>query len=154
MDPRTLRRPLIVLIRTLALGALFALGACVTQEPRPDGPLPAEIVPRADNIGMNLRIDRVDGRIVNVPEATLFEIEPGPHLLRVQVEYKPTSAGALIWGLSELAVLVREVGAEEATLEVQFTADPGKRYHLNGDVEDGKPTIWIVDDQTDEVVSF
>lgn len=148
MHRRTYRR------LTFAMGAVLALGACVTQEARRDGPPPAEIVPRADDIGMNLRIDRIDDRIVNVPEATLLEIEPGPHRVRVQVEYKPTTAGALVWGLSELAVLVRETGATEATLEVEFTAEPGKRYLVNGDMEDDKPTIWVVDDQTDEIVSF
>ena len=153
--PAELARPVArLLIAPILVAALVTTAACATRAPRPQGPSPAEIVPRADNIGMNLTIDRLDGRIVNVPEATMLEIPPGPRRLGVKVEYKPTSAGALVWGLGVIATLAREAGAEAAHLEVEFTAEPGRRYHLNGDMEDGEPRIWVVDDQTKEIVSF
>jgi hypothetical protein len=36
---------------------------------------------------------------------------------------------------------------------VSFTAKPGVRYLITGAMEDGKPLIWVENDETDEVVS-
>lgn len=136
------------------IALVIVLGACVSQEPRPGGPRPAEIVPRADDIGLDLTIDRIDDRIVNVPEAAMIELEPGPRRLGVKAQYKPTSPGALVFGLGVISAIVRETGASVSHQEVYFTAEPGRRYHLNGDMEDGKLELWVVDEQTQTIVSF
>ncbi|MDX1433921.1 MAG: hypothetical protein R3286_15870 [Gammaproteobacteria bacterium] len=138
----------------LALVAVALLAACAAQAPRPAGPQPAEIVPRADNLGMNLTIDRIDERIVNVPEAHILEIEPGPRRVGVKIEYNPVSGSALIFGIGAFGAVAGALGAREGHMEVEFTAEPGRRYHLNGDVEDGAFKIWVVDDETKDIVSF
>lgn len=104
----------------------------------------AEIVPRADDVSLKLSIENIDGKVVNVPETHIRRIPPGDHYLGVKIEFRSVSGGALISGLGALSVISGAVGDQPPAHEgVSFSAQPGRRYLLNGAMVDGKPKLWI-----------
>jgi len=104
----------------------------------------AEVVPRADDISMNLTIENIDGKIVNVPEAHIRQISPGDHYLGIKIELGSASGGALITGLGIFSAISGAVNEKPPMHEgVSFTALPGRRYLVNGAMVDGKPKIWV-----------
>jgi hypothetical protein len=121
----------------LALAALAAGSAWAGEEM-------AEVVPRADDISMNLTIENIDGKIVNVPEAHIRQISPGDHYLGIKIELGSASGGALITGLGTFSAISGAVNEKPPMHEgVSFTALPGRRYLVNGAMVDGKPKIWV-----------
>jgi hypothetical protein len=121
----------------LALAALAAGSAWAGEEM-------AEVVPRADDISMNLTIENIDGKIVNVPEAHIRQISPGDHYLGIKIELGSASGGALITGLGIFSAISGAVNEKPPMHEgVSFTALPGRRYLVNGAMVDGKPKIWV-----------
>lgn len=130
--------PTRVPIRALALWAVTALAGGPAAEEM------AEIVPRADDIAMKLTIENIDGQVVNVPETTIRAIPPGDHYLGVKIELRAVSAGSLFSGLAVFSAIAGAVDDKPPVHEgVSFTAEPGKRYLLNGAMVDGKPKIWV-----------
>jgi hypothetical protein len=127
------------LIAWLAVAVLGAGGGAAWA-----GEEMAEIVPRADDVSLNLTIENIDGKVVNVPEAHIREITPGDHYLGVKIEVRSVSGGSLISGLGIFSAIS---GATSDTPPVHdgvsFTAQPGIRYLLNGAMVDGKPKIWV-----------
>ena len=104
----------------------------------------AEIVPRADDISLNLTIENIDGKVVNVPEAHIREITPGDHYLGIKIEVRSVSGGSLISGLGIFSAFSGAVNDRPAIHDgVSFTAQPGIRYLVNGAMVDGKPKIWV-----------
>ena len=104
----------------------------------------AEIVPRADDVSLNLSIENIDGKVVNVPEAHIRAIPPGDHYLGVKIEFRDVSAGSLLSGLGAFTAISGAMSDKPPAHDaVSFTAEPGKRYVLNGAMEDGKPKIWV-----------
>lgn len=104
----------------------------------------AEIVPRADDISMNLTIENIDGKVVNVPETHIREIPPGDHYLGVKIELRSVSGGSLITGLGIFSAISGAVDDKPPVHDgVSFTAEPGKRYLLTGNMVDGKPKVWV-----------
>jgi hypothetical protein len=104
----------------------------------------AEIVPRADDIGLKLSIENIDGQVVNVPEAHVRQIPPGDHYLGIKIEFRSVSGGSLISGLSVFSVISGAISDTPPGHDgVSFTALPGRRYLVNGAMSDGKPKIWV-----------
>ncbi|NIP81820.1 MAG: hypothetical protein GWM90_22410 [Gemmatimonadetes bacterium] len=129
----------------LSAALLVAAGAPVTA-----GEM-AEIVPRADDISLNLTIENIDGKPVNVPETVIRQIPPGDHYLGVKIEFRSVSGGSLITGLGAFSAISGAVSDKPAVHEgVSFTAEPGKRYLLNGAMEDGKPKLWVEEESYDQ----
>jgi hypothetical protein len=111
-------------------------------------PLAAEqmagIVPRADDISLKLSIENIDGKVVNVPEAHVRPIPAGDHYLGIKIEFRSVSGGSLISGLGVFSAISGAVSDTPPAHEgVSFTAEPGRRYLVNGAMVDGKPKIWI-----------
>jgi hypothetical protein len=127
------------LIAWLAAAALAAGGGAASA-----GEEMAEIVPRADDVSLNLTIENIDGKVVNVPEAHIREITPGDHYLGIKIEVRSVSGGSLITGLGVFSAFSGAVSDTPAVHDgVSFTAQPGIRYLLNGAMVDGKPKVWV-----------
>ena len=125
-------------LRIVALLAWLAVAGTVAAEQM------AEIVPRADDVSMNLTIENIDGKVVNVPETHIRQISPGDHYLGVKIELRDVSAGSILSGLGAFSVISGAVSDKPPVHDgVSFTAEPGKRYLLNGAMVDGKPKIWV-----------
>jgi len=121
----------------LAAVALATGGAWASEEM-------AEIVPRADDISLNLTIENIDGQVVNVPETHIRQIPPGDHYLGIKIEFGNVSGGSLISGLGAFSAISGAIDEKPAEHEsVTFTALPGRRYLVNGAMVDGKPKIWV-----------
>jgi hypothetical protein len=104
----------------------------------------AEIVPRADDISLKLSIENLDGKAVNVPEAHIRQIPPGDHYLGIKIEFRSVSGGSLLSGLGAFAAIAGAVSNKPPVHEgVSFTALPGRRYLVNGEMVDGKPKIRV-----------
>jgi hypothetical protein len=104
----------------------------------------AEIVPRADDVSLNLTIENIDGKVVNVPEAHVRKITPGDHYLGVKIDVRSVSGGSLISGLGVFSAFSGALSDTPSIHDgVSFTAQPGIRYLLNGAMVDGKPKIWV-----------
>ena len=104
----------------------------------------AEIVPRADDVSLNLTIENIDGKVVNVPEAHIRKITPGDHYLGVKIDVRSVSGGSLISGLGVFSAFSGALSDTPSIHDgVSFTAQPGIRYLLNGAMVDGKPKIWV-----------
>ena len=126
------------MIAWLAAAVLTGSGAASAGEEM------AEIVPRADDISLNLTIENIDGKVVNVPEAHIREITPGDHYLGIKIEVRSMSGGSLISGLGVFSAFSSAVSDTPAVHDgVSFTAKPGIRYLVNGAMVDGKPKIWV-----------
>lgn len=125
-------------VRILMLWVLMVPGGAPAAEEM------AEIVPRADDIAMKLTIENIDGRVVNVPETEVRAIPPGDHYLGVKIELRDVSVGSLVSGLGVFSAISGAVDDEPPAHDgVSFTAEPGKRYLLNGAMVDGKPKVWV-----------
>lgn len=104
----------------------------------------AEIVPRADEPGLKLSIENIDGKVVNVPEAHIRAIEPGDHYLGVKVEFRSLSGGSLMSGIGALSVISGATSDKPPVHDgISFTAEPGVRYVVNGGLVDGRPKLWV-----------
>jgi hypothetical protein len=118
--------------------AVLAVGAAWAGEEM------AEIVPRADDVSLNLTIENIDGKVVNVPEAHIRKITPGDHYLGVKIDVRSVSGGSLISGLGVFSAFSGALSDTPSIHDgVSFTAQPGIRYLLNGAMVDGKPKIWV-----------
>lgn len=107
----------------------------------------AEVVPRADDISLKLSVENIDGKVVNVPEAHIRQIPPGDHYLGVKIEFRSISGGSFLTGLGVFSAVSGAVDDKPAAHDgVSFTALPGRRYLINGAMEDGKPKIWIAEE--------
>lgn len=128
--------------RTLLLwvaAAFLAAGSAVLA----DGDM-AEIVPRADDPGLKLSIENIDGKVVNVPEAHIRAIPPGDRYLGIKIEFRNVSGGSLMSGLGALSIISGAVSDTPPAHEgVSFTAEPGRRYVVNGALVDGRPELWV-----------
>lgn len=114
---------------------------------------PAKIVPRADDLGLTLSIDMLDGTPVNIPEATRRELPPGRHEIGVKLVYKPLSPGAVMFGLGTISAIASAAQKPvKQRVVITFDAEPGGRYLVNGAREDGAIRIWIEDERTQAVV--
>lgn len=127
-------------LRTWLVAALMAAAG--------SAPLAAEkmaaIVPRADDISLKLSIENIDGKVVNVPEAHVRQIPAGDHYLGVKIEFRSVSGGSLISGLGVLSVISGALSDTAPVHDgVSFTAEPGRRYLVNGALVDGRPEIWV-----------
>jgi hypothetical protein len=132
--------------RTLALlaAALLAVAAGPVGLADQQSDQMAEIVPRADDISMNLTIENIDGKVVNVPETQIRAIPPGDHYLGVKIELRAVSGGSLLSGLGVFSAVSGAVDDKPPVHDgISFTAEPGKRYLLTGAMVDGKPKIWV-----------
>ncbi len=119
--------------------AILAVGAAAWA-----GEEMAEIVPRADDVSLNLTIENIDGKVVNVPEAHIRKITPGDHYLGVKIDVRSVSGGSLISGLGVFSAFSGALSDTPSIHDgVSFTAQPGIRYLLNGAMVDGKPKIWV-----------
>ncbi|TDJ20684.1 MAG: hypothetical protein E2O65_01610 [Gammaproteobacteria bacterium] len=119
--------------------AILAVGAAWAGEEKM-----AEIVPRADDVSLNLTIENIDGKVVNVPEAHIRKITPGDHYLGVKIDVRSVSGGSLISGLGVFSAFSGALSDTPPIHDgVSFTAQPGIRYLLNGAMVDGKPKIWV-----------
>ena len=119
------------------LAAALAVGPAMAEQM-------AEIVPRADDVSLKLSIENIDGKVVNVPETEIRAIAPGDHYLGVKIEFRNVSGGSLISGLGALTAFSGAMSDKPPQHDaVSFTAEPGKRYILNGAMEDGKPKVWV-----------
>lgn len=128
-------------IRLVLRVAAAVLVACSLA--RADGDT-AQIVPRADEPGLKLSIENIDGQVVNVPEAHIREIAPGDHYLGVKIEFRSVSGGSLISGLGALSIISGAISDTPPAHEgVSFTAEPGVRYVVNGAFVDGRAKIWV-----------
>jgi hypothetical protein len=108
----------------------------------------ADIVPRADDVSLKLTIENIDGKVVNVPEASFRRIAPGDHYLGIKIEFRSVSGGSLISGLGVISAISGAISDKPPAHDgVSFTAQPGRRYLVNGAMVDGKAQIWV-----DEVV--
>jgi hypothetical protein len=126
-------------IAWLAVALLAAGGGAASA-----GEEMAEIVPRADDVSLNLTIENIDGKVVNVPEAHIRKITPGDHYLGVKIEVRSVSGGSLITGLGVFSAFSGAISDTPSIHDgVSFTAQPGIRYLLNGAMVDGKPKIWV-----------
>jgi hypothetical protein len=126
-------------IAWLAVALLAAGGGAASA-----GEEMAEIVPRADDVSLNLTIENIDGKVVNVPEAHIRKITPGDHYLGVKIEVRSVSGGSLISGLGVFSAFSGAISDTPSIHDgVSFTAQPGIRYLLNGAMVDGKPKIWV-----------
>jgi hypothetical protein len=126
-------------IAWLAVALLAAGGGAASA-----GEEMAEIVPRADDVSLNLTIENIDGKVVNVPEAHIRKITPGDHYLGVKIEVRSVSGGSLISGLGVFSAFSGALSDTPSIHDgVSFTAQPGIRYLLNGAMVDGKPKIWV-----------
>ncbi len=126
-------------IAWLAVALLAAGGGAASA-----GEEMAEIVPRADDVSLNLTIENIDGTVVNVPEAHIRKITPGDHYLGVKIEVRSVSGGSLISGLGVFSAFSGAISDTPSIHDgVLFTAQPGIRYLLNGAMVDGKPKIWV-----------
>ena len=127
-----------------AVAALVALvGVAMGGAVRADEAM-AEIVPRADEPGLKLSIENIDGKVVNVPEAHIRAIAPGDHYLGIKIEFRSVSGGSLISGLGALSIISGAVSDTPPAHEgVSFTAEPGRRYVVNGMLVDGRPKLWV-----------
>lgn len=104
----------------------------------------AEIVPRADEPGLKLSIENIDGQVVNVPEAHLRPIPPGDHYLGIKIEFRSVSAGSLVSGLGALSIISGAVSETPPAHDgVSFTAEAGRRYVVNGALVDGRAKVWV-----------
>ncbi len=127
------------LIAWLSLAVLAAGGGAASA-----GEEMAEIVPRADDVSLNLTIENIDGKVVNVPEAHIRKITPGDHYLGIKIEVRSVSGGALISGLGVFSALSGAVSDTPPIHDgVSFSAQPGRRYLVNGAMVDGKPKVWV-----------
>ncbi len=127
------------LIAWLAVAVLAAGGGAARA-----GEEMAEIVPRADDVSLNLTIENIDGKVVNVPEAHIREIAPGDHYLGIKIEVRSVSGSSLISGLGIFSAIGGAVSDKPPSHDgVSFTARPGRRYLVNGALVDGKPKIWV-----------
>ena len=125
----------------LAAAALGIGGARASDEM-------ADIVPRADDVSLKLSIENIDGKVVNVPEASIRRIAPGDHYLGIKIEFRSVSGGSLISGLGIIDAISGAISDKPPAHDgVSFTALPGRRYLVNGAMVDGKPQVWV-----DEVV--
>jgi len=107
----------------------------------------ADVVPRADDVSLKLSIENIDGKLVNVPEAHVRKVSPGDHYLGIKIEFRSVSGGALISGLGVFSAISGAVSDTPAAHDgVSFTAEPGRRYLVNGAMVDGKPKIWVVEE--------
>ena len=107
----------------------------------------AEIVPRADDISLKLSVENIDGVVVNVPEAHIRQIPPGDHYLGVKIEFRSVSGGSFLTGLGAFSAISGAISEKPAVHDgVSFTALPGRRYLINGAMEDGKAKIWIAEE--------
>jgi hypothetical protein len=105
---------------------------------------PAEVVPRADDVSLKLSIENIDGKVVNVPEATIRKIPPGDRYLGIKIEFRDVSGGALFSGLGVFSAIAGAASDKPPGHDgVSFTALPGRRYLVNGAMVDGKPKVWI-----------
>jgi hypothetical protein len=105
---------------------------------------PAEVVPRADDLSLKLSIENIDGKVVNVPEASIRKIPPGDHYLGIKIEFRNVSAGSLLSGLAAFSAIAGALSDKPPGHDgVSFTALPGRRYLVNGAMVDGKPKVWI-----------
>ena len=104
----------------------------------------AEIVPRADDVSLKLSVENIDGKVVNVPEAHIRQIPPGDHYLGIKIEFRSVSGGSLLSGLGAFSAISGAVNEKPAAHDaVSFTAEPGRRYLINGAMVDGKPKVWV-----------
>ena len=104
----------------------------------------AEVVPRADDVSLRLSIENIDGKVVNVPEASIRKIPPGDHYLGIKIEFRDVSGGSLLSGLGVFSAIAGAVSDKPPSHDaVSFTALPGRRYLVNGAIVDGKPKVWI-----------
>ena len=150
------------LTATLCLALAMLSAGCVKQEEtRPESEQVvesqteemAQIIARADDLSLELSIENLDGKVVNVPEAVLRDVPPGPHYVGVKIDYKPLSPTVLLFGITTIGAVANKANAKVIHTSVSFEAKPGRRYHITGAMEDGKPTIWVQDDETEEIVS-
>ena len=122
--------------------AAMALGVARASEEM------ADIVPRADDLSLKLTIENIDGKVVNVPEASIRRIAPGDHYLGIKIEFRSVSGGSLISGLGIISAIEGAISDKPPAHDaVSFTALAGRRYLVNGAMVDGKPQLWV-----DEVV--
>jgi len=111
----------------------------------------AEIVPRADEPGLKLSIENIDGKVVNVPEANIRTIAPGDHYLGIKVEFRSVSGGSLMSGFGALSIISGAISDTPPAHEgVSFTAEPGRRYVVNGALVDGRPQLWVEEETYEE----
>ena len=126
-------------IAGLAMVAMVAGGAAALASEDA-----AEVVPRADDISLRLSIENIDGKVVNVPEASIRKIPPGDRYLGIKIEFRDVSGGALLSGLGAFSAIAGAFSEKPAShAAVSFTALPGRRYLVNGAMVDGKPKVWI-----------
>lgn len=138
-----------------------SIGGCAGGQPSPPADEPvaqqsepmAQIVARADDLSLELTIENIDGKTVNVPEAVIRDITAGDHYMGVKVLYKPISPTGLMFGIDVIGAISHVAAQSESHTAVSFTAKPGVRYQITGAMDDGRPLIWVENDQTDEVVS-
>jgi hypothetical protein len=111
----------------------------------------ADVVPRADDVSLKLSIENIDGKVVNVPEAHVRRVSSGDHYLGIKIEFRSVSGGALISGIGVFSAISGAVSDTPAAHDgVSFTAEPGRRYLVNGAMVDGKPKIWVVEEMEED----
>lgn len=134
------------LIAWLAVMMVFTGGAIVLASDEM-----ADIVPRADDVGLKLSIENIDGKVVNVPEAHVRSIAPGDHYLGIKIEFRSVSGGSLVSGLGVFSAISGAVSDTPPAHDgVSFTALPGRRYLVNGAMVDGKPKIWVQEEVVED----
>ena len=127
-----------------AVGAMAALIVLAASGAARADEAMAEIVPRADEPGLKLSIENIDGKVVNVPEAHIRAIAPGDHYLGIKIEFRSVSGGSLMSGLGALSIISGAISDTPPAHEgVSFTAEPGRRYVVNGMLVDGRPKLWV-----------
>ena len=121
----------------LMLGSL-TLAGCNTVYRTPDaaGLSGQQLVRlRVKGNEMDLTLTRLDGREINRPAGDLVELAPGAHVVAANL-----------------------ASASSEPIVLEFNAEPGHRYTLDGSIVDGSMFVFrwtadITDDQTRQLVS-
>lgn len=111
----------------------------------------ADVVPRADDTSLKLSIENIDGKVVNVPEAHVRPITPGEHYLGIKIEFRSISGTSLFSGVGVFTAISGAVSEKQPVHDgVSFTALPGRRYLVNGAMENGKPKVWVAEEVAED----
>lgn len=135
---------------------LMVIG-CGTTKQGYTGPQKSEsgiavIVPSAPDYTVDITIEKLDGKTVNVSDLDRLEILPGSHELVIRVDHVPArGTSVVLGGWGNLAARAATTKSMSAT--VSFQAQESRKYLVTAGLLDDAPAVWIVDETTEQIVA-
>ena len=109
-------------------------------------------MPSAPDYTVDITIEKLDGKTVNVSDLDRLEILPGSHELVIRVDHVPArGTSVVLGGWGNLAARAATTKSMSAT--VSFQAQESRKYLVTAGLLDDAPAVWIVDETTEQIVA-